>query len=161
VSRKEVILKFYERLKMLALERHQSLNQIEIELGLGKNSLYNFKKSRPKAETVFRLAEYFDVSSDYLLGESDIRDFNGADLAFELKNSHIYKGFEMTEIERNTLISCLDFYFVHRGTEQFDEDLQLSWKDEQAFFSEDIRVLYTAILEYAERIQGRLDEFQN
>lgn len=64
---------FYERLKLLASERKKSLNQIELDLGLAKNSLYHTKKYTPQGDKLSKLAEYFEVSSDYLLGNTDVR----------------------------------------------------------------------------------------
>lgn len=38
------------------------------ELGLGKNTLSNFKTSMPKADNLAKIADYLGVSVDYLLG---------------------------------------------------------------------------------------------
>ncbi|QDK70182.1 helix-turn-helix domain-containing protein [Lactococcus protaetiae] len=65
---------FYERLKSLANEKKKSLNQIENDLGFSKNTLYNSKKYTPQGDKLAKLAEYFGVSIDYLLGKKDTRD---------------------------------------------------------------------------------------
>jgi transcriptional regulator with XRE-family HTH domain len=39
-----------------------------IEMGLSKNSIANFKNSMPKADTLAIVADYLNVSVDYLLG---------------------------------------------------------------------------------------------
>ncbi|EMW5978225.1 helix-turn-helix transcriptional regulator, partial [Enterococcus faecalis] len=50
----------------------KSLNRIEEELGLPKNVLYRMKTSdNPTKDRLETLANYFDVSVDYLLGRTD------------------------------------------------------------------------------------------
>lgn len=62
----------FDRIKLLAKERGKSLNQIEEELGLPKNVLYRMKTSdNPTKDRLETLANYFDVSVDYLLGRTD------------------------------------------------------------------------------------------
>ncbi|HFZ4687933.1 TPA: helix-turn-helix domain-containing protein [Enterococcus faecalis] len=59
-------------MKLLAKERGKSLNRIEEELGLPKNVLYRMKTSdNPTKDRLETLANYFDVSVDYLLGRTD------------------------------------------------------------------------------------------
>ena len=38
------------------------------KIGLGENTLRNFQTSMPKADTLAKIADYLDVSVDYLLG---------------------------------------------------------------------------------------------
>ncbi|MGI1837418.1 helix-turn-helix domain-containing protein [Lactococcus garvieae] len=64
-------MSFYERLKSLAKENNKSFNQIEEDLGYGKNTLYNYKIQNPTQERLLELANYFNVSTDYLLGVND------------------------------------------------------------------------------------------
>ena len=62
----------FDRIKLLAKERGKSLNRIEEELGLPKNVLYRMKTSdNPTKDRLETLANYFDVSVDYLLGRTD------------------------------------------------------------------------------------------
>ena len=64
---------FYERLKTLAKEKNKSLNEVEFDLDFSKNSLYHTKKYTPQGDKLAKLAEYFEVSSDYLLGNTDVK----------------------------------------------------------------------------------------
>lgn len=66
-------MNFYERLKSLAKENNKSFNQIEEDLGYGKNTLYNYKIQNPTQERLLELANYFNVSTDYLLGNSELK----------------------------------------------------------------------------------------
>lgn len=69
-------MSFYERLKSLAKENNKSFNQIEEDLGYGKNTLYNYKIQNPTQERLLELANYFNVSTDYLLGYDDTKNKN-------------------------------------------------------------------------------------
>ncbi|MGX7132383.1 helix-turn-helix domain-containing protein [Enterococcus songbeiensis] len=61
----------FERIKILAKKQGKSLNKVEEELGYGKNVLYRLKTTNPSAERLQELANYFNVSVDYLLGRTD------------------------------------------------------------------------------------------
>ncbi|WP_430597349.1 helix-turn-helix domain-containing protein [Enterococcus sp. AZ177] len=61
----------FERIKLLAKNQGKSLNKVEEELGYGKNVLYRLKNSNPSTERLEEIADYFDVSVDYLLGRTD------------------------------------------------------------------------------------------
>lgn len=61
-------MNFYEQLQKLAKENKKSFNQIESELGYSRNTLYSYKKKKPNADRIREIAEYFNVSSDSLIG---------------------------------------------------------------------------------------------
>ncbi|CYU59667.1 helix-turn-helix domain-containing protein [Streptococcus suis] len=61
----------FEIVKELCKKQGISLNQLEEKLGLGKNSLYGLKRNQPSAERLQEIADYFNVSTDYLLGRTD------------------------------------------------------------------------------------------
>ena len=63
---------FYERLMELIIESGKSVNQIERELAYPRNALHNYKLGRePSATRLVELANYFDVSPQYLIGENN------------------------------------------------------------------------------------------
>lgn len=61
----------FERIKYLANKQGKSLNKVEEDLGYGKNVLYRLKNSNPSTERLQEIADYFNVSVDYLLGRED------------------------------------------------------------------------------------------
>lgn len=61
----------FERLKFLAEKQGKSINDVENDLGYSKNTLYRLKRSKPGAEKLEEIADYFGVTTDYLLGRSD------------------------------------------------------------------------------------------
>ena len=61
----------FDRVKKLSEERGESLKSVAIKVGFSENALYKWKTQSPKAEALEKVAEYFDVSVDYLLGRTD------------------------------------------------------------------------------------------
>ena len=61
----------FERVRELAKKQGLSLNQLEEKLEFGKNSLYGLKKNQPSSKIIQKIADYFNVSTDYLLGRTD------------------------------------------------------------------------------------------
>lgn len=61
----------YEKIKELADNRGISLMKLEEDLGYSRNTLYKLKSQKPNAERISEIADYFNVSTDYLLGRTD------------------------------------------------------------------------------------------
>lgn len=66
-----IIMTTFERVKMLADKRKISIVELEEKLNFSKNSLYAWKKSKPSIDKLNAVADYFNVSTDYLLGRTD------------------------------------------------------------------------------------------
>lgn len=64
----------FERVKILAESQKISIARLEETLGFGKNYLYKWKKTSPNSETLQKVADYFHVSTDYLLGRTEIKN---------------------------------------------------------------------------------------
>ncbi|WP_430514961.1 helix-turn-helix domain-containing protein [Lactococcus lactis] len=78
----------FERIKELATKRKISLQKVAEDLGLSTNYIYNLRYSKtPNADKLALIADYFDVSVDYLLGRAEAKPVNEPiDLA-EVANS--------------------------------------------------------------------------
>ena len=65
--------KFMERLKELRIEKGLSQAQLAKETQLGQSAIAYWETGQriPNAQAVVTLARYFNVSTDYLLGETD------------------------------------------------------------------------------------------
>lgn len=48
-----------------------SLNKLEKELGFGKSTVASWENKKPASDKLEKLADYFGVSVDYLLGRTD------------------------------------------------------------------------------------------
>lgn len=73
LSRKVDISMFptFEKIKELADRQGISINKLEENLGYSRNTIYNLKTKKPNAERIAEIADYFNVSTDYLLGRTD------------------------------------------------------------------------------------------
>lgn len=60
-----------ERIKLSAKERGISVNKMLEDVGLGRNTMCNFKTSMPKADNLAKIADYLGCSVDYLLGRTE------------------------------------------------------------------------------------------
>lgn len=61
-----------ERIQELCKIKGINPTKLENELGLGKGTLYKWDKSFPNTDKISKVADYFDVSVDYLLGREDL-----------------------------------------------------------------------------------------
>ncbi|MGG5359389.1 helix-turn-helix domain-containing protein [Enterococcus sp. DIV0240a] len=61
----------FDRIKELSKKRGKTPKQVATELGLGENLFYKWKNSSPTADKLQLVADYFHVSTDYLLGRTD------------------------------------------------------------------------------------------
>lgn len=57
-----------DKIRTLARQRDMSLPQLEVELGLGNGTISRWRNSSPNTEKLQKIADYFNVSMDYLLG---------------------------------------------------------------------------------------------
>ena len=61
----------FDRIKELAKKQGLSINLLEEKLGYSRNTIYNLKNSKPSTERISEIADYFHVSTDYLLGRTN------------------------------------------------------------------------------------------
>ena len=61
----------YERVQYLAKNQGLSVRELGNKLNIGPTTLYKWKKRTPKSDILIKVADYFGVSTDYLLGRSD------------------------------------------------------------------------------------------
>lgn len=66
----------FEIIKKLAQRHDKSLQQVAEDLGFSKNLFYRWKTADPKAKDLEKVADYFGVTIDYLLGRPDRKETN-------------------------------------------------------------------------------------
>ena len=71
-------MKLSERLRELRKEKGLRQEQAAVALDISMSSycLYEQGKREPTASVIVRMADYYDVSADYLLGRSERRKFD-------------------------------------------------------------------------------------
>ncbi|MBS7576014.1 MULTISPECIES: helix-turn-helix transcriptional regulator [unclassified Enterococcus] len=57
----------FEIIKALAQKRGKNVKEVALELGFGENLFYKWKNQSPTADKLEAVANYFNVSTDYLL----------------------------------------------------------------------------------------------
>ena len=62
----------YDRIKELCDQKGIALSTLEAVVGLGKGSTQKWRRgSSPSTDSLLKMAEYFNVSMDYLAGRTD------------------------------------------------------------------------------------------
>ncbi len=59
---------FLEKVKMLCKDRDETVGDFEKNMGFSRGAAYKWGKSLPNVGTAKRIADYFGVSLDYLMG---------------------------------------------------------------------------------------------
>lgn len=71
---KEVLI---ENISFLSIKNKVSVNKALIDSGAGKDLIANLKKGQiPSIEKLIKIADYLDVSIDYLVGRTDKPEVN-------------------------------------------------------------------------------------
>lgn len=66
---------FYERFIELCREKNIKPTPLVLSMGLSSSNVSQWKKgSLPRAQVLTQLANYFNVSTNYLLGETNLRN---------------------------------------------------------------------------------------
>jgi transcriptional regulator with XRE-family HTH domain len=66
-----------ENIKLLCKNANTSIPKLEKELNFGNGSIYNWDKNSPATERLQKVADYFKVSTDYLLGKNEFTTPSG------------------------------------------------------------------------------------
>lgn len=116
----------FERIKKLAKDRSKSLKQVAIDLGLGENYIYTLKTKQPTATNLEKLADYFHVSVDYLLGREDEKSVSDQKdlkkfLDDNLNYGMTYDGQNLTDEEKERLKIALTQVF-YKYKDEFKKD---------------------------------------
>lgn len=77
----------FDLIKNLSLEKGISIARLEKELGLANGSIKKWSKVIPSGDRLAKVANYFNVSVDYLLGRES--NCNFYDFAFSVNDSHL------------------------------------------------------------------------
>ena len=105
----------FDRIKELAKKQGLSINSLEEKLGYSRNTIYNLKNSKPSTERISEIADYFNVSTDYLLGRTDnpaiAKDTvtkTEIDLKKDAAESFFYDGHELNDEDLDLISSLLE-----------------------------------------------------
>ncbi|MGX7074505.1 helix-turn-helix domain-containing protein [Falseniella ignava] len=106
-----------ERLKKLRKEGKLTQKDIATFLNISQPAYQQFESGKKKMnlETMEKLADYFNVSIDYLLGKTDIPDLDlEVDIDNAIDNSVAYDGTPITDNDREIIKNFLKNYFSNK-----------------------------------------------
>lgn len=66
-------MKVYEKIKELCIEHGTTISALERQLSFGKGSVSKWKENHPNTAHLIKAADFFGVSTDYLLGRSKVK----------------------------------------------------------------------------------------
>ena len=111
----------FEKVRELARKKGLSLNQVEEKLGYSKNTLYSLKRQKVSSERLQEIADYFNVSTDYLLGRTDnpkIATDGDASAPLDLRNiaaqSMLFNGKPLTEEDIDFITAVLEAHLKNK-----------------------------------------------
>ena len=113
----------FEIVKELCRRQGISLNTLEERIGFSRNSLYSWKNSEPKPKKLNAVADYFNVSTDYLLGRTDnptiakdetIAGYTSDDLRKMAENAKTFDGKPLTEEDIDAIQNIIEIYLRGR-----------------------------------------------
>ena len=108
---------FIERLKKLRKQEKLTQKDIATFLNISQPAYQQFESGKKKMnlETMEKLADYFNVSTDYLLGKTDFPDLDlEVDIDTAIDNSVAYDGTPITDNDRMIIKDFLKEYFANK-----------------------------------------------
>lgn len=124
---REVVISMFptfEKIKELADKKGISINRLEEQLGFSRNTIYNMKTKKPNAERVATIADYFNVSTDYLLGRTDnpkiasddtASEYTTEDLRKMARNAKTFDGKPLTDEDVEAITNIIEIYLKGRN----------------------------------------------
>ena len=81
-----------KRIKLIRTERGVTQEELGKYLNVGKSTIsqYETNKSTPDPVTITKIADYFNVSTDYLLGRTEYRNYPHTQAAHIAENESEY-----------------------------------------------------------------------
>ncbi|MCP0885804.1 helix-turn-helix domain-containing protein [Ligilactobacillus sp. WILCCON 0076] len=94
----------FEVIRNLARQHDKNLQQVAEDLNFSKNLLYRWQVTQPKARDLAKVADYFNVSVDYLLGR------NNSASSVEISDRRVsmtYHGMPLNDEDRRIILRVM------------------------------------------------------
>ncbi|MBU7218726.1 helix-turn-helix domain-containing protein [Staphylococcus gallinarum] len=110
----------FQKIRNLANKEGLSIAELERKLNLSNGSISRWKNAAPSSKGLIAVADYFDVSVDYLLGR-DKDDYEGEHEDEEIRIMH--RGVKnMTEEDRKKALKMFETFFDNWDKYTKDEE---------------------------------------
>lgn len=147
---------FPARLRELLENTNTTQEEIANYCGIQRQSVAQWKdgKTKPDILSLCKIAQYFNVSADYLLGLSDVSTTDT-----NLKSVCEYTG--LNEKSVNFFNECKDYWFEGRGLKEFIEFLIEEFETEGSqIYQNDLFSLVTDAI-YIEDMEQIINQYKN
>lgn len=100
---------FKKRLKNLRESKGWTQEELGKKLHLGKSSISMYEKGDrvPSHDILLNIADIFDVSVDYLLGKTEVKNYNNP-YDTKLEEVLFSKAKDLTESEKQTILNVIN-----------------------------------------------------
>lgn len=110
----------FERIKILANKQGKSVKDVARDLNFGESTIYKWKMQSPKGVDLEKVADYFNVSVDYLLGRTDNPSKNSdapKELTVEEALASVMSsdGKALTDNDRQILTGIIEAYIENKN----------------------------------------------
>ena len=111
----------YQRIKQLCSRKGITIAKLESDLGFGNSSIKKWEKSSsPSIDKMVKVATYFDVSIDYLMGRTDIESSMSEIIGDEDIISFQRARQKMTPKDREKMMQMLKLGFEYAFSDEED-----------------------------------------
>lgn len=116
-------MKTKDIIKHLAQNKQLTLAELERKLDISNGTIGKWDVRKPNTEPLEKVADYFNVSTDYLLGRDHPiewgKDFETIELQELLRGNHslAYNEGEVTEEDRKAIDNMITGYYWHKQQE--------------------------------------------
>lgn len=77
-------MNLYQKITDACKKKGVTVNTMEKDLGFARSSINKMKQSSPSGDKLAQIAEYLDVSMDYLMGREELSEADKRDIAKSL-----------------------------------------------------------------------------
>ena len=105
----------YDFIQLLCKQNNISISFLEKTIGLGGGTISGWKTSYPTSDKLLKVANYFNVSLDYLMNRTDVQDIaddilQDEDLIVIQKSRKKMNDFERDKMMKMLLLVFDDFF---------------------------------------------------
>lgn len=106
-----------ERIKLLCKQRGIYVKTLEERLDFPNNTIYQWKTRTPGTDKLEKVADYFNVSVDYLLGRTDVKEIPDEDNKVNTIAAH-HDGEDWTDDELEEIERFKEFVRMKRNIQE-------------------------------------------
>jgi len=116
----------FERIRELCKSHGTSIPKLEEQLNFGAGTVSKWKKSSPSADKILKVAEYFQVSTDYLLGNDCSSYYTNDEAAILAQALHDNPQFRVMfdatkDLDPDSIKKIIEFIKYQRHLEGHDD----------------------------------------